>query len=252
MAHRKEGGDDRWSAPRSHRAGAPINRYAARRGGARLTLFGRWVLLVYIPLGLLAVGCLLLILGTVSGKGIWLLLLLAAYCVLPVRLLVERRRRELSFPTPRDAGGSRPFRPVAAAPQPPPETNVGRLTVSQRAMAGIVAIAALLLLGGILLVFGMGRLDSSLGLLLAAIGGFLMILSVTVPTFRLFDLLLRAAARLIGRRTRVSGRTGHQTPLRTRHSGRSPTRRTPASPPRASPPAGEREESRRLFPPDLY
>ncbi len=237
-----------------------MNRYAARRGGARLTLFGRWVLLVYIPLGLLAMGCLLLILGAVSGKGIWLLLLLAAYCVLPIRLLVERRRRELSFPTPRDTGGSRPFRPVdappnrpvAAGPIPAREANVGGLTGSQRAMAGIVAIAALLLVGGILLVFGMGRLDSSLGLLLAAIGGFLMILSVTVPTFRLFDLMLRAVARLIGRRTGVSVRPGHQTPMRTRPSGRSPARGRRVVPPRSAPPTGEREDPRRLFPPDLY
>lgn len=217
------------------------------------------MLLVYIPLGFLTLGFVLLVAGALSGPGIWLLLLLGAYCVLPVRLLLERRRRGLPLPSPRPAEEpfARPaeeprlYRPAPSAPLPRPPANINRLTASQRAMAGIVAIAVLLLVGGILLVFGMGRLDSSLGLLLAAIGGFLMILSVTVPTFRLFDLLLRAVARLIGRSAGGSGRASHQPGNRSRTGPRSSVRGT-RNTARTARLDAEREESRRMFPPDLF
>ncbi|MDQ4149764.1 MAG: hypothetical protein M3164_07250 [Actinomycetota bacterium] len=159
--------------------------------------------MVYLPLGLLAVGIVLLILGALSGPAVWLTILLAIYGVIPVRIILEGRRRGMPVPTPR--GGivlpAPPEEPPGAAP--PRSARAGQpanvLSGRQRALFGLTAIGILLLVGGILLVFGMARLTSSLGLALVGIGGFLMILSVTVPAFRLFDLLLRAVGRLLGR-----------------------------------------------------
>jgi hypothetical protein len=151
----------------------------------------------------------LLITGNLSGPAVWLVVALAAYCVVPVRVILEGRRRGMGVPTPRGTTPLReprsrlieePHTPERVRATPPPR-QVERLSTSQRALFGLGAIAVLLLLGGILLVFGMARLNTSFGLALVGIGGFLMILSVTVPTFRLFDVLLRAVGRLIGRKT---------------------------------------------------
>jgi hypothetical protein len=223
---------------------------AARPAKAKLTLFGRWVLLVYVPLGLLTLGLLLLVLGVLSGAAVWLLLLLGVYCVVPVLLLLEWRRRGLPLPTPRGVVTPRPSRPAAPVPPAPPPGPVSRLSGSQRAMVGIAAIAALLLFGVILLVFGMGRLDSSLGLLLAAIGGFLMILSVTVPTFRLFDIVLRAVGRLIGRKAGISAAPAKQAGRR-RPSERRPTKAAGRRAPQARPRTRSRDEPGRIIPPEL-
>jgi hypothetical protein len=206
-------------------------------------------LIVYIPLGLLAMGFLLLIVGTLSGPAVWLLVILGVYCVVPVRLLLEWRRRGLPLPTPRGTPAPRPSRPVAPPRTAPPPPRASRLTASQRAMAGLAAIAALLLVGGILLVFGMGRLDSSLGLLLAAIGGFLMILSVTVPTFRLFDIVLRAVGRLIGRRAGLTVPSA-QPRSPSRPGGRPTSFGTSRTRPTAAPRRRTGEDSRRVIPPE--
>lgn len=57
-----------------------------------------------------------------------------------------------------------------------------------------------MLVGGILVIVGIGRVTSSFGLIMVGVGGFLMILSVTLPTFRLVDALLRGIGRLLSRR----------------------------------------------------
>ena len=72
--------------------------------------------------------------------------------------------------------------------------------VRRRALASVVGIGVLLLVGGILVIVGIGRVTSSFGLVMVGVGGFLMILSVTLPTFRLVDAALRGIGRLLSRR----------------------------------------------------
>ncbi|HVF12823.1 MAG TPA: hypothetical protein VNA87_07035 [Actinomycetota bacterium] len=133
-------------------------------------LFIRWFWLVYLPLGLLSAGVLLMIFRVLPASMKWPLLLLGGYGLLAVRLLIERKRKGLSVPPPRNI------------------------------VIGILSVAGLLVLGAILFVLGMGRLTTTEGLVLAGVGGFLMILSVTVPTFRLVDAALRFGSKKISRK----------------------------------------------------
>lgn len=133
-------------------------------------LFARWFWLVYLPLGLLLASLLLLASG-VFPKGAWpALVLLAGYGVLATRLLLERRKRGLGVPAPRSI------------------------------IIGIGSVAIVLLFGSMLFAVGMDRLSTDQGLVLAAAGGFLMILSVTVPAFRIVDVFARWLGKLFTKR----------------------------------------------------
>lgn len=135
-------------------------------------LFARWFLLVYLPLGLLVVGFIFFILQLLPGWAIPALIALAIWGIFAVRLILERRKRGLEIPPPRSL-------------------VLGALTI-----AGLA-------LGGVLLVLvGLARVSSAVGITLLLLGGFLMLLAVFAPAFKLVDIVLRAIRRLfrIGRR----------------------------------------------------
>lgn len=178
-------------------------------------LFIRWLWLVYLPLGLLALGLPLVFFQVVTGAGVWVVGLLSVYCVVPMRLLLETRRKGLELPKPPGArsGGRRPSRPVRAravgaeAPAEPGSTaRMARPPVPakirrRRAIAGVLGIGILLGIGGLLFILGMGKASSGqLGLLLIGFGGFLMLLSVTLPTFKIVDILVRAIGRMVAKK----------------------------------------------------
>lgn len=182
----------------------------ARR--SKQALFIRWLWLVYLPLGLLAVTLPLAFLGVLSGGPVWLVGLLAVYCVIPARLLLETRRKGLELPMPPRSGRRRSSQPPpgrqsepASAPMrdQPSSTRVARSEVSprirrRRALAGMVALVVVAVLGVILFLVGMGQAGSGrLGLALMGVGIFLMLLSVTVPTFKIVDMTIRGIGRLI-------------------------------------------------------
>lgn len=188
-------------------------------------IFVRWLILVYLPLALFMFSVLLLIFRVLSGGSVWFVALLGAYSVIPARALIETKRKGLAFPKPPGAtarGGSNAGASRTGAQQPPvpaerasgrsrtPAAGRGQAPgataklaaprpsaqiLRRRALAAVVGIGALLLVGGILVVVGFGRVNSSFGLVMLGVGGFLMILSVTLPTFRLVDAVLRAIAR---------------------------------------------------------
>jgi hypothetical protein len=164
-----------------------------------------------VPLGLLLLGLPLVFFEVLTGAGVWLVGLLSVYCVIPMRLLLETRRKGLELPKPPGAKARvRPARPVqdgpqaAASPAEPVSTaRVTRPPVSgkikrRRAVAGVLGIGVLLLIGGLLFILGMGKASSGqLGLLLIGFGGFLMLLSVTLPTFKIVDIMVRAIGRMV-------------------------------------------------------
>ena len=203
-------------------------------------LFIRWLWLVYLPLGLLVVALPLMFFGVLTGGMVWLVGLLAAYCVVPMRLLLETRRKGLGLPRPPGASGPRrpgPARSVDPADGPPgvhhpgsgppgvqparsagfpaDEVSTARLDrppvpariKRRRAVAGVMGVGVMSLLGGLLFILGMGRASSgTFGLLLIGIGGFLMLLSVTLPTFKIVDLVVRAVGRVVSRKPRTSAK----------------------------------------------
>ncbi|HEX2148831.1 MAG TPA: hypothetical protein VHI31_01460 [Actinomycetota bacterium] len=177
-------------------------------------LFLRWLWLVYLPLGLLALGLPLVFFQVLTGAGVWVVGILSVYCVVPMRLLLETRRKGLELPKPPGAKArSRPpapEHPAVAAAEAPAETvstaRVARPPVSakikrRRAVAGVLGIGVLLAIGGLLFILGMGKASSGqLGLLLIGLGGFLMLLSVTLPTFKIVDIMVRAIGRLVSKK----------------------------------------------------
>lgn len=177
-------------------------------------LFIRWLWLVYLPLALFGLGMVLMFFNLIGGGLIWAVGLLAIYCVIPVRLLLETRRKGLELPRPpskrKPSAAARKAAPAAASA---PEAPTARARVTppvspqirrRRAVAGVVGIGVVALIGGILFILGMGRASSgSMGLLLIGVGGFLMLLSVTLPTFKLVDITLRAVGRLMSRKPRT-------------------------------------------------
>jgi hypothetical protein len=238
-------------------------------------LFRRWLLIVYLPLGVFVVSLALVIGKILTGGAVWLVGLLGLYCVIPARLILETQRKGLELPKPpsSDRGRTSPRRrPTVAAPSEEGELPAGRSEpllrddedaigelrtfrpaeteepplrggrtvpakkvrpareirepvertrrppprkspqiVRRRALASIIGIGVLLLVGGILVVVGIGRVTSSFGLVMVGVGGFLMILSVTLPTFRLVDAVLRAVGRLLARRPDQPSRTKPRT-----------------------------------------
>jgi hypothetical protein len=176
-------------------------------------LFLRWLWLVYLPLGLLVLGLPLVFFEIVTGFGVWVVGILSVYCVVPMRLLLETKRKGLELPKPPGATKRRPPSPArekevaAHAPAVPVETaRVPRPPVSgkikrRRAVAGVLGIGVMLGLGGLLFILGMGKASSGqLGLLLIGVGGFLMLLSVTLPTFKIVDIMVRAIGRLVSKK----------------------------------------------------
>lgn len=177
-------------------------------------LFIRWLWLVYLPLGLLVLGLPLVAFQVVTGAGVWLVGILSVYCVIPMRLLLETRRQGLELPKPpgakprsRPTSPTRPKPSAAEAPADPVATaKVSRPPVSgrikrRRAVAGVLGIGVLLGIGGLLFILGMGKASSGqMGLLLIGFGGFLMLLSVTLPTFKIVDIMVRAIGRMVARK----------------------------------------------------
>lgn len=174
-------------------------------------LFIRWLWLVYLPLGLLLLGLPLVFFQVLTGVGVWVVGILSVYCVIPMRLLLETRRKGLELPKPpgaksntRSARPGRDRPPAAEVPAEPVSTaRVTRPPVSgrikrRRAVAGVLGIGVLLGIGGLLFILGMGKASSGqLGLLLIGFGGFLMLLSVTLPTFKIVDMMVRAIGRMV-------------------------------------------------------
>lgn len=185
-------------------------------------LFFRWLWLVYLPLGALGLFIILLAFGEISGRWLWLTALLAVYCVIPARLLVETKRKGLEFPKPPARSGRsapaarRPQRPQPAA-KPRPQSadaQVAPKRVSathrrRRAVVTILGLGALVTVGGILAIIGIGRATSSSGIILVGLGSFLMILSVTLPAFKFVDAVIRAVGRLL-RKPSAPGSRSHR------------------------------------------
>ncbi|CAN5900884.1 hypothetical protein BH23ACT12_BH23ACT12_03790 [soil metagenome] len=177
-------------------------------------LFIRWLWLVYLPLGLLVLALPLVFFEVLTGAAVWAVGLLSVYCVVPMRLLLETRKKGLELPKPPGAKTrTRPPPPVRKRPSParapanPVSTaRVARPPVSgkikrRRAIAGALGIGVLLGIGGLLFILGMGKASSGqLGLLLIGLGGFLMLLSVTLPTFKIVDIMVRAISRLVSKK----------------------------------------------------
>jgi hypothetical protein len=162
---------------------------------------------------LLVLGLPLVFFEIVTGFGVWVVGILSVYCVVPMRLLLETKRKGLELPKPPGATKKRPPFPArekevaAHAPAVPVETaRVPRPPVSgkikrRRAVAGVLGIGVMLGLGGLLFILGMGKASSGqLGLLLIGVGGFLMLLSVTLPTFKIVDIMVRAIGRLVSKK----------------------------------------------------
>jgi hypothetical protein len=187
-------------------------------------LFRRWLVLVYVPLATFVISLALVAGKIITGGALWLVGLLGLYCVVPARLLLETQRKGLELPKPPGAKrGHKPVRrppravPASEAKEPspvrerierprrPPAPRKSPQVIRRRALASIIGIGVLLLVGGILVIVGIGRVTSSFGLVMVGVGGFLMILSVTLPTFRLVDALLRGIGRLLSRRPAKPG-----------------------------------------------
>jgi hypothetical protein len=209
-------------------------------------LFVRWLWLVYLPLGVLALAILLIVAKILSGGVIWPVGLLAIYCIVPARLLIETKRKGLQLPKPpgakprgtSDAGpsdasrtaarrmrrpasrGGQSFRGLEGDPSPGGEGTESGSSAAKRPQTRPIPAAArprtearratarvapktspkIMRRRALAGVIGIGRVTSSFGLVMVGVGGFLMILSVTLPTFRLVDAALRGVGRLITRR----------------------------------------------------
>lgn len=170
-----------------------------------------------MPLVALGAVVVLLALGALGGLWLWLAALLGLYCVIPARLLLETKRKGLAYPRP--PARRRPIRPrqpplrpqsaepiEPPAPSPPPPSPPAKPREAvpakyrrRRAFLAILGLGVLVAVGAIMAIFGLGRAASSGGIILVGIGGFLMLLSVTLPAFKLVDLVLRAIGRLMSR-----------------------------------------------------
>lgn len=136
-----------------------------RAGGPQL--FARWFWLVHVPLGLLLATFILFVTGLLPPSGIPALVFLSVWGLLAVRLIFERRRLRLYIPP------------------------------SKSFVTWVAAVTGLVLTGGILFWIGAGKLNTNTGVVMFIIGGFLMILSVTAPAFKLIDFGFRRFGRII-------------------------------------------------------
>lgn len=171
-------------------------------------LFFRWLWLVYLPLAALGFSLLFLAFGVLSGRWLWLTALLAVYCVIPARLLLETKRKGLAFPKPparsrrappsrRPRPAARPAPQTASAPAQSASRPVSATYRRRRAFVAVLGLGVLVTVGGILAVIGIGRATSSSGIILVGLGSFLMILSVTLPAFKFVDAVIKAIGRLL-------------------------------------------------------
>lgn len=131
-------------------------------------LFVRWFWLVYLPIALLPLAVILRTFGILPG-GTLMVMALGIWGLLALRLLIERRRKGLGVPLPKSMA------------------------------IGLGSVAAMAAAGALLLILGMRKLTAGSGLTMTAIGGFLLLMSVTLPTFRLMDSLIRATTRFVKR-----------------------------------------------------
>ena len=134
------------------------------------SLFARWFWLVYLPLGLLLVCLAVFFVGYLPAWGRPILIGLGLYGLIALRLLIERRRRGMLVPAPKNV------------------------------LAGMAWIGGLASTGAVLAYAGGERLSTDTGLALTLAGGFLMFMSVMAPIFKIIDLLLRTTGRAVGRR----------------------------------------------------
>lgn len=152
--------------PPPARASSPVPRVAKE------TLFTRWLVIVYVPLGVFAAALILFILGALPSWGNPLLLVLSIWGLLAVRLLWERRRRGLAVPPPRSM------------------------------VIGIGSTALIALIGAVLSWTGVERLASTSGVVMLYLGGVLMLTAVLAPVFKVLDVGIRAVARRVLGETR--------------------------------------------------
>lgn len=130
-------------------------------------LFARWFWLIYLPMGLFAALLLLKVIGLIHGSANLLLVVFGAYALLATRLLIERRRLGVEVPP------------------------------SDKIVVGVGIVATVVMTGAIMFIVGWKRLGNGQGLMLLAIGSFLMITSITVPMFKLVDMAVRGTTRLL-------------------------------------------------------
>jgi uncharacterized protein YndB with AHSA1/START domain len=143
------------------------------RGPEASSLFARWFWLVYLPLGLLATVLTLVATGLMPGAlRLPLIASTGVWSALAIRLLLERKRRQLAVPAPRSI------------------------------VFGIGAVALLAVTGGLLTWIGIGRLSTSAGLAMLLVGCFFMLMAVFAPMFKLVDSGFRLAARALTRRSK--------------------------------------------------
>lgn len=136
--------------------------------------FARWFGLVYFPLALLAVSFVLFVTGVLPQWGRLPLVLLAAWGLVAVRLLQERRRLGVQVPIPKSL------------------------------VLGIAMTAGAGLFGALLIWGGINRLATTWGVVLLYLGVVLVITAVLAPLFRGIDFAIRAVATAVlgGRRRR--------------------------------------------------
>jgi hypothetical protein len=130
-------------------------------------MFLRWLVVVYLPLGLLAAGIVLLVGKVLPGWGLPILAGVAGWSAIAIRLLVERRRRGVVVRVPRNL------------------------------LAGIAALGIVAVTGFALAWAGIGRLDTGSGPILVLIGGFLLLVAVIAPLLKLIEVAFRRGAGLV-------------------------------------------------------
>ena len=139
--------------------------------GFRARSFYRWFWMVYFPMAASAGLILLRFIGLTGALSTSLLIIFALWSVVAVRLLVEAARMKTGIPE----------LPILA----------GR----------IVWTTGLAAFGAIFLWLGAGNLGASTGQALAIIGGFSVLLAISLPLFALVDstfrFVLRFARRVI-------------------------------------------------------
>jgi hypothetical protein len=134
---------------------------------------------VPIALGVIALGVALS--GLLPHQGDLPLLALLAWDAGGIWMIVERRRRKVKIPIP---------------------TTM---------VVGLISLGALVLVGCIMAWMGIDRLASPGGPALVVIGGFLLLLAMFAPAFRMLDAALRFAGRSL-----TGHRRPHRPPARTR------------------------------------
>lgn len=174
----------------------------------------RWLWLVYVPLGFFALGLPLVLLNLLNGVASWVVVLLAIYCVVPARLVLEARMKGVGLPKPpgevksklankssvpaRAARGAGD-RPGAAAARHTAATrgrHSGKI-MRRRMLAGMIGLGLLMSIGALLVILGIDAMRSSVGIFMLGLGAFMIVVSVTIPAFRLIDATLRAVGRML-------------------------------------------------------